>query len=57
MPRFLFFLLAILWIASCGTPGKDNNFEKFAIRQDSLFIDAYKQRDTVAYQKLLKGFA
>ena len=56
MPRFLFFLLAILWIASCGTPGKDNNFEKFAIRQDSLFIDAYKQRDTVAYQKLLKGF-
>ena len=56
MPRLFFFFLAILWFASCGTPGKDNNFEKFAIRQDSLFIKAYKQRDTVAYQKLLKCF-
>ena len=56
MPRLYFFFLAILWFASCETPGNNNNFEKFAIRQDSLFTDAYKHRDTVAYHKLLKEF-
>ncbi|MEI6138175.1 MAG: transglutaminase domain-containing protein [Mariniphaga sp.] len=56
MPKYYFFFLVILGFASCGTPEKEKNFEKFAIRQDSLFMDAYKQRDTAAYQKLLKGF-
>ena len=38
MPKYYFFFLVILGFASCGTPEKEKNFEKFAIRQDSFCL-------------------
>jgi hypothetical protein len=49
---FIYLLTATLALGQ----GTSDMFEKFAIRQDSLFIVAYEQKDVNAYHKLLTDF-
>ena len=56
MKRFFFFLFIFIATISYGQVTTDKNFEKFAARQDSLFVNAYEQRDIKTYNKLLTGF-
>src|SRR5674476_608501 len=50
----LFILLTM--IASCQNANNEKNNDAFFIRQDSLFVRAYKKRDINTYQKLLTEF-
>jgi hypothetical protein len=56
MKRFLILFFFFLLFASYGQITTDKTFENFSARQDSLFMNAYDQRDVKAYDKLLKEF-
>ena len=48
-----FFLIVV---AKAHGQVSTNAFETFAVKQDSLFVQAYEQKDTVSYHKLLAEF-
>jgi hypothetical protein len=52
--KFAFLLFIIVFVRSQNNISE--KFEKFAIRQDSLFIAAYDQRDIQTFNKLLTEF-
>lgn len=55
--KLIFFIFSIsIFTSLCGQVTNDSNFEKFAIRQDSLFILAYEQKDIKTYNYLLTDF-
>ncbi|MBX7206104.1 MAG: transglutaminase-like domain-containing protein [Bacteroidia bacterium] len=53
--RLILFLFLLTATVARGQITNDK-FEKFAIKQDSLFIVAYEQKDTKTYNKLLTEF-
>jgi len=53
--RLILFLFLLTATVASGQMTNDK-FEKFAIKQDSLFIVAYEQKDTKTYNKLLTEF-
>ncbi|HXB12479.1 MAG TPA: transglutaminase domain-containing protein [Bacteroidia bacterium] len=54
--RFIACLFIFCSLLSYGQKKDDNQFEKFAHKQDSLFVKAYDKKDTNGYKKLLKEF-
>lgn len=52
----IFYFFYFILTASYGQVTTDQKFEKFATHQDSLFANAYDQRDIKTYNKLLNEF-
>lgn len=53
--KYSVLLACITATAALGQTATET-FERFAVKQDSLFIAAYEKRDTRAYDKLLAEF-
>jgi len=56
MKNLLFLLLDLVVSTSCGQNAGNNDFQKFATKQDSLMMSAYNKHDVNTYQKLLTEF-
>jgi len=56
MKNLLFLLLVLVVSTSCGQNAGNNDFQKFATKQDSLMMSAYNKHDVNTYQKLLTEF-
>ena len=54
--KTLFILLITFYTTNVFAQQTENAFEKFANRQDSLFVAAYKQKDIAGYHHLLSEF-
>jgi hypothetical protein len=54
--KFYFLTLLLLGVSVVKAQTTAEKFEKFARKQDSLFIAAYEQRNIKAYNKLLNEF-
>lgn len=51
-----FFLIAFFTVTIANGQTAADKFEKFAIKQDSLFVSAYERKDIKTYNKLLTEF-
>jgi hypothetical protein len=56
MKKFVFLILILVGSLAYGQNFNSNQFEKYAAKQDSLFINAYNKRDIKTYQDLLTDF-
>lgn len=56
MKQLIILLFTMIISAAYGQVTTNKNFEKYAIKQDSLFIDAYNRHDVKTYNILLTDF-
>lgn len=56
MKKIIFLILILVGTLTYGQNINSKQFESYATKQDSLFINAYNKRDINTYQGLLKDF-
>ena len=56
MKKLIFVILILVEALTYGQNINSKQFEKYAAKQDSLFINAYNKRDIKTYQELLTDF-